>query len=94
MANTTKICRVCGKKYNACRTLSNTGVFRWQDVSCSPECGNIYLAKIIASRTPQPKADITTVDVKIIDDVISDAYGIVDEEDEVEINLDEYFDEI
>ena len=26
------------------------GVFRWQDVSCSPECGEIYLRRINESR--------------------------------------------
>ena len=47
----TKICRVCGKEYEACHTAKvKAGSFRWQDVSCSPECGAIYLAKILESR--------------------------------------------
>lgn len=51
MATAKKICRVCGKEYEACHTLrQNAGVFRWQEVACSPECGTKYLAQIRASR--------------------------------------------
>lgn len=54
MAKGIKICRVCGKEYEACHTqrpnLDNE--FRWQEVACSPECGSIYLQRIIASRSP------------------------------------------
>lgn len=50
MAKETKVCRVCGKAYTACRTLNTSNVFRWQDVSCSPECGAEYLRKIRLSR--------------------------------------------
>lgn len=45
-----KTCRVCGKKYEACRTSKISKIFRWQDVSCSPECGAEYLRRIEASR--------------------------------------------
>lgn len=44
---------MCGKEYEACHTqrpnLNNE--FRWQEVACSPECGQIYLQRIIASRS-------------------------------------------
>lgn len=51
MATAIKKCRVCGKKYEACRTAKRVdGVFRWQDVACSPECGSIYLSRINMSR--------------------------------------------
>lgn len=44
-------CRVCGKSYEACRSLDrSTGVFRWQSVACSPECGAEYLRLIEESR--------------------------------------------
>lgn len=44
-------CRVCGKEYEACRSLNRAiGVFRWQEVACSPECGSIYLKQINESR--------------------------------------------
>lgn len=46
-----KVCRVCGKTYEACRTpKSIDSVFRWQDVSCSPECGAKYLHDVMVSR--------------------------------------------
>lgn len=51
MAIAVKTCRVCGKSYEACRTVSREiGVFRWQEVACSPECGAVYLQKINESR--------------------------------------------
>lgn len=55
MAAVKMICRVCGKEYTACRNVRKLpGVFRWQEMCCSPECGDIYLARVIASRTPEP----------------------------------------
>lgn len=54
MADAKRICRVCGKAYTACRTMSTPGVFRWQEVACSPDCGEEYLRRVIAARTPQP----------------------------------------
>lgn len=54
MAAVKMICRVCGKEYTACRNVRKVpGVFRWQEMCCSPECGDIYLARVIASRTPE-----------------------------------------
>lgn len=51
MATAVKKCRVCGKEYEACRSANRAaGVFRWQEVACSPECGNIYLRQINESR--------------------------------------------
>lgn len=52
MPKVMKNCRVCGKSYEACRTVSKApGVFRWQEVACSPECGAIYLQKVNEART-------------------------------------------
>lgn len=50
--NTEKmVCRVCGKEYPPCRTAQrNPNVFHWQEVACSPECGEIYLKRILESR--------------------------------------------
>lgn len=54
MADAKKICRVCGKEYTACRTQnSNSAVFRWQDVACSPDCGEEYLRRVLAARAPK-----------------------------------------
>lgn len=51
MPKVMKTCRVCGKSYEACRTVNTAlGVFRWQDVACSPECGTVYLEKLNESR--------------------------------------------
>ena len=51
MASAVKICRVCGKEYEACHSLSkNTNTFRWQEVACSAECGATYLDKVNKSR--------------------------------------------
>ena len=63
MAKGTRICKVCGKEYEYCRTWNDTNKFRYQDVACSPECGAIYFARIAASRAsdnaqPEPQNDI------------------------------------
>lgn len=51
MASAIKVCRICGKEYEACRSANRSaGVFRWQEVACSPECGAAYLEKINESR--------------------------------------------
>lgn len=51
MAVVSKECRVCGKIYKACRTANvPDGIFRWQDVACSPECGGVYLQRVMESR--------------------------------------------
>lgn len=50
IATATKKCRVCGKEYEACHSIRHANVFRWQEVACSPECGEVYLKRINASR--------------------------------------------
>ena len=51
MASAIKKCRVCGKEYEACSSANRSaGVFRWQEVACSPECGAVYLQKVEESR--------------------------------------------
>lgn len=52
MATAIKKCRVCGKEYESCRSAKRgiSGVFRWQEVACSAECGAEYLALIASSR--------------------------------------------
>jgi len=51
MATVVRQCRVCGKNYEACATLKRVdGIFRWQEVACSPDCGEEYLAAVIKSR--------------------------------------------
>lgn len=51
MATAIKICRVCGKEYPVCHSLRRGDTtFRWQEVACSPECGEEYLRQILISR--------------------------------------------
>ena len=61
----TKECRVCGKSYEACHTQrpNLNSEFRWREICCSPECGQIWLERVIASRTsvsvePEHPADV------------------------------------
>ena len=86
MATAIKVCRVCGKEYEACHTLKRiAGVFRWQEVACSPECGSIYLAKIEASRAVTPTENEEAVNnAEVVKDVTSDDYGIIDYDDLVD----------
>lgn len=50
MASGKRICKVCGKEYDYCKTWLVNNKFRWQDVACSVECGAKYFAAIEASR--------------------------------------------
>lgn len=50
MREVLKVCRVCGKEYEACRSAKISNTFRWQDVACSPKCGAVYLSRIQISR--------------------------------------------
>lgn len=55
MPTAVRTCRVCGKSYEACHTMSKAaGVFRWQEVACSPECGAEYLRRVTEARNPTP----------------------------------------
>ena len=82
MATATKICKTCGKEYEYCHTnRSVAGVFRWQDVACSPSCGSAYLARILESRGQKPIVDeVADKDAEIVVD-FSDL--IDDEEDDL-----------
>lgn len=61
MATGTRICKICGKEYECCRTLRIVeGVFRWQDVACCVEHGEQYLDKVLISRgekKPDPESE-------------------------------------
>lgn len=46
-----KICKVCGKEYEPCRSLrQKSSVFNWRAVACSPQCGQEYFRLIAESR--------------------------------------------
>jgi len=57
MAKGIKVCKVCGKEYEACHTLrpNLNSEFRWQDVACCPEHGAAYLAQVMEARGLTPK---------------------------------------
>lgn len=57
MNSKTLVCRVCGRTYEGCRSVTpnDNGVFRWQRVACSPECGAEYLRQINESRGIAPQ---------------------------------------
>lgn len=55
MPKVTKKCRCCGKEYKVCPDIKTApGVFKWQDVACTPECGEEYLRRINESRGVAP----------------------------------------
>ena len=93
MATAIKKCRVCGKPYEACHTMRHiAGVFRWQEVACSPECGSIYLAKIEESRRVETDEANKAEDIKAVEDIVIVDDDDIDEE-EFEKELDDYFDD-
>lgn len=52
MATGTKICKICGKEYECCKTVRHVdGVFRWQDVACCVEHGQEYLNLVLMARS-------------------------------------------
>lgn len=73
MPKVMKTCRVCGRSYEACRTVNNAlGVFRWQDVACSPECGSVYLQKLNESRGIQTEEPDTKPAIAHVDELAAD----------------------
>ena len=89
MASAIKVCRVCGKEYEACRSANrNAGVFRWQEVACSPECGVIYLERVNESRnivTAQKKSKHKKeVPQPVVEPVVETVFETVAEEPVVE----------
>ena len=84
MATATKKCKMCGKEYEYCHTARRVaGVFRWQDVACSPSCGAAYLAQIRASRSVKPVADEVAEKDVVVTESVSDYSDLIeyDEED-------------
>lgn len=55
MATGTKVCKICGKEYECCKTVRHVdGVFRWQDVACCVEHGQEYLNLVLMARSATP----------------------------------------
>ena len=87
MAKATKKCRVCGKEYEYCHTVRRVpGIFRWQDVACSSECGATYLAQIEESRSV--KSDVISKPSE--NEQFVETTYICDEDEEIEESNDEF----
>lgn len=66
-----KVCRVCGNTYSACNSARiGDGVFRWQEVACSPECGAKYLKMIQKSRA---KKTVKNIKPKVVEPTIEES---------------------
>lgn len=64
-----RICKTCGKEYEACHT-PNRGVFRWRDIACSYECALKYIEAVEKARgnaeEAQPAAEEPVVAEPIV----------------------------
>lgn len=98
MATALLKCRVCGKEYHGCRTIRTAnGVFNWQKVACSPECGAIYLDGIRKSRAktnvavaqdPEQEAAFALFEDEYKDEMEDEElYDESDDSEEIEIEV-------
>ena len=90
MAAGFRTCRICGARYEYCRTKRDPGLFRWQDVACCPEHGAAYFAQIAASRSAQPTPAPAPAGARAA--ALSPA-PVYDEEDETDPLFEEGFDD-
>ncbi len=61
MRNNTEPCRVCGKPFVPCgKSSAEIGAFNYREVSCSSECGQIYLQRVIKARQPKTVENIAS----------------------------------
>ena len=74
MASVFKTCKVCGKQYEYCHTNRPAGLFRWQDVACSPECGSEYFKRVAIARGEYQEEDGT------VDEAVSVSPAVVEPE--------------
>ena len=71
MATGTKVCKICGREYECCKTVRHVeGVFRWQDVACCVEHGQEYLDLVLKARSsaPSASAEADTAAAKALED--------------------------
>ena len=69
MAKGKRMCKICGKEYEYCKTERGDGVFRWQDVACCPEHAEEYFAQIAASRGEVKTDSVSSADTTAFDTV-------------------------
>lgn len=87
MRNATKICRICGKEYPACKAAFDTTLNRWQDVACCVEHGAEYFARIAESRGSAPVAvEEAAADAAIETKEIAPVEESADESDEAPVS--------
>ncbi len=93
MAKVIRVCKNCGKEYEACRTAKRyPNAFRWQDVACSPECGTAYFAAVLAARSNTMTEDHKSEYRAMSDSEFDFLYGD-DEDDKLDIETDDESDE-
>ena len=87
MRNATKICRICGKEYEACKSVFDTTMNRWQDVACCVEHGAEYFARIAESRGSAPVVvDETTTDANTDIEEVAPVEESADDSDEAPVS--------
>lgn len=79
MAKGFRVCKVCGKQYEYCKTEVPVGTNRWQDVACCIEHATEYFKEIAISRgelveekskpTVVAKKEVATVEKKVEKDL-------------------------
>lgn len=87
MAKGKRICKVCGKEYEYCKT-ERPGIYRWQDVACCPEHAAQYFRRIEASRANDEVAPATE-SVADADAVSENATVEVDDRQESKVAINE-----
>ena len=66
MSGKKKVCRVCGKEYDACKSArTGNSVFNWREVACSPECGAKYLRQVEQARSGASAKKAPKVEKKV-----------------------------
>lgn len=86
MANL-KVCKVCGKEYEPCRSLRQAGsVFNWRAVACSPQCGQEYFRQVEEARGHKSDPEVSTQSFQPIETTVVDC--AFDEEAEIETFFD------
>ena len=83
MAKGMKTCKVCGKEYEYCNTVTNDR-FRWQDVACCKEHAMEYFALVAAARAGED-AQVVKNEQKFVSNDVHDTKKInVEEKDDFE----------
>lgn len=79
-------CKVCGEKYEYCKTNRPSGMFRWNDVACCEAHAAIYFKRIAESRNTDKNDDVVADFSDLIDDEEDKLFeeDFEDEDDEAE----------